>query len=240
MEPPIAPSLREFGLTDKVYVALPTPWGPSAKLETRIMAVGIGAQVLVISVLTKSVVGGIVSILFPIPGVLSAFFVMFSVKRLRESYLVRTNHLYKQATSYRNAMAKYAGDKAVYEQWLFQRRKEFWLSLTGHQFEDELARLFGQLGYEVNKTPVTGDGGVDLLLKQNGRLTIVQCKAHGKKISIAVAREVSACLADFKAHAAIIACFHGATKPVTNYIVGKPITILDADAIAKLQQSVSN
>ena len=38
-------------------------------------------------------------------------------------------------------------------------------------------------------------------------LTVIQCKAHAKRIPTNVIRELSAAMADFKANDAIIACF---------------------------------
>jgi restriction system protein len=93
------------------------------------------------------------------------------------------------------------------------------------------------MGYEVTYTPSTSDGGVDIVLRKDGRLTIVQCKAHNKPVSISVARELSACIVDFQAHDAIIACFEGVTNPVIEYIKAKPITVLTlSDIVAHQKQ----
>jgi len=92
------------------------------------------------------------------------------------------------------------------------------------------------MGYNVNFTPRTGDGGVDLFLRKDGKLTVVQCKAHNKRIPIGVARELSASMKDFQADNAIIACFEGVTQPVSEYIKNKPITVLKLGDIVELQR----
>ena len=92
------------------------------------------------------------------------------------------------------------------------------------------------MGYDVKITSITGDGGVDLILRKDGILTVVQCKAHNKRIPIGVARELRSSMLDFKADNAIIACFEGATKPVTEYIKDKAITVLDLNSILALQK----
>jgi restriction system protein len=112
----------------------------------------------------------------------------------------------------------------------------FWRLLSGIAFEKELGALFKMMGDIVKETPRSGDGGVDLLLSMNGQLTVVQCKAHNKRIPIGTARELSASLLDFKANDAIIACFEGVTKPVVKYIMDKPIKVLTVDDIVEIQR----
>jgi len=103
--------------------------------------------------------------------------------------------------------------------------------LSGVEFERELGKLFSLTGYAVSHTSSTADGGVDLLLRKDGKLTVVQCKAHKKPISISVARELFASMMDFKADNAIIACFEGVTKPVGDYIKTKRITVMTVNDI---------
>ena len=55
---------------------------------------------------------------------------------------------------------------------------EHWMSLSGREFERELSTLFGQAGYLVEHTPSSGDQGVDLILRKDGQITVVQCKSH--------------------------------------------------------------
>jgi HJR/Mrr/RecB family endonuclease len=96
--------------------------------------------------------------------------------------------------------------------------------------------LFALMGYAVTPTPSTGDGGVDLILQMDGKRTVVQCKAHTKRIPISVARELAASMRDFNADKAIIACLDGVTKPVAEYIKNKQISVLDLKAIVALQR----
>ncbi len=51
-----------------------------------------------------------------------------------------------------------------------QKREEYWESLDGIQFEQELGELFRARGYSVKSTPTSGDQGVDLILAKNGKL----------------------------------------------------------------------
>ena len=57
-----------------------------------------------------------------------------------------------------------------------RKREQYWKSLGGIEFERELAKLYRARGYRVEFTPVSGDQGVDLILRNNGKTTVVQCK----------------------------------------------------------------
>jgi restriction system protein len=102
-----------------------------------------------------------------------------------------------------------------------------------------LAQLFEALGYRVSKTPPTGDGGVDLVLVKDGQKTVVQRKAHNKRISIDVARKLVASMQDFGANVGIIACFEGVTGPTREYIALRKIQAMDLSMILALQRSVN-
>ena len=93
------------------------------------------------------------------------------------------------------------------------------------------------MGYHAQLTPATGDGGVDLMLRRSGRLTIVQCKAHAKN-SIGVARELAASMADFKADEAIIACFEGVTRRVMVYVRDMSMNVITITQIVDMQRKL--
>ncbi len=93
----------------------------------------------------------------------------------------RLNHLQE------NSIAQAAYDKALEE---LKRLKELigseryklmgmdWRSLRGIPFEDFLAQIFRSLGYRVQKTKVTGDQGVDLIVSRSGLQIAVQAKGY--------------------------------------------------------------
>jgi hypothetical protein len=160
-------------------------------------------------------------------------------KRMRSAL----NTDYRRYLSYLSACKKYRGDKnshdkeiADYNHRLEKRQEAYWRSLSGVAFERELEKLFSLMGYKVTLTPSTGDGGVDLLLRKDRTLTVIQCKAHVGRIPIGVARELSASMVDFHADDAMIACFDGVTGPVAEYIKTRRISVLDLNTILVLQR----
>jgi restriction system protein len=148
---------------------------------------------------------------------------------------IRLNHDFARYSRYENAVAAFARRKREHEARLAKQQAEYWRSLSGIGFERELGKLFSLMGYAVTHTPSTADGGVDLLLRKGGNLTVVQCKAHNKRISISVARELFASMMDFEADDAIIACLEGVTKPVVDYIKTKRITVMTLNNIIEHQ-----
>ena len=121
------------------------------------------------------------------------------------------------------------------------RRKEadYWYRLSGIEFERQIAELYKSFGYKVELTPITSDGGVDLIMNKDERRIIVQCKAHRKNIPIGVARELVASMQDFRAHEGIIVCLEGATKPVLNYIKDKSISVINMNNILEMSRRVT-
>ena len=51
-------------------------------------------------------------------------------------------------------------------------------SMTGLEFEEYLRKLFIALDYSVEKTKATRDGGIDIILKKEGRTTLIQAKKY--------------------------------------------------------------
>ena len=115
-----------------------------------------------------------------------------------------------------------------------QKREEYWESLGGIEFEQELGKLFRALGYNVKLTPASGDQGVDLILRKNGKTTVVQCKAHKRPASPAMVRELYGSMYAFGADSAILACTGGFSGGVRDFARGRPIQLISAQEIARM------
>lgn len=51
-------------------------------------------------------------------------------------------------------------------------------AMNGYEFEDYICQLYQELGYEVEHTPYSGDGGKDAVLKKDGEIYLVECKHY--------------------------------------------------------------
>ena len=105
-----------------------------------------------------------------------------------------------------------------------RRRKhiDHWLSLSGRELESEMEVLCERLGYRAESTPVSGDGGVDLILKdKSGKKVVVQCKSYASPVGPAAARELYGSMMDFGADKAVLVCPVGFTQGVKELCEGQ-------------------
>lgn len=135
---------------------------------------------------------------------------------------------------------KYKDAKAKYDSWWIRTQVEFWKSLSGKRFEQELANLYSRLGYIVSLTPTTGDKGIDLILQKNEKEIIVQCKAHKKPVGPNVARELYGTLMAYKAHQAILASISGFSPGVREFVKSKPIKLICLQDIIYMQKTIND
>lgn len=63
---------------------------------------------------------------------------------------------------------------------------------SGADYEDAVKILLENAGYEVRKTPVTGDQGVDLIVTHNDKKCAIQCKFYSGSVGNKAVQEVIA------------------------------------------------
>jgi hypothetical protein len=150
-----------------------------------------------------------------------------------------TADIRKRVEMYLHAKAEY--EEAVREAGLQRRRQqeEYWRSLSGREFESEMARLYRAVGYAVETTPVTGDEGADLLLRKDGELIVVQCKCQDAPVGPHIVRDLHGTMHHFHASQAFLDAPGGFTEAVRRYAHGKPIELHDLSFIVNLQERLS-
>ena len=117
-----------------------------------------------------------------------------------------------------------------------RKRQQYWESLGGVEFERELGKLYRGRGYGVDWTPTSGDQGINIIPKRNGKTTVVQCKAHKRPAGPAVARELFGSMVAYGADNAILACTEGFTDGVVKFARGKPIDLISAWNIVRMAE----
>ena len=70
-------------------------------------------------------------------------------------------------------------------------------SMTGVEFENILVLVYSAMGYRVETTPVTGDYGIDLILKSDSKKIGIQAKRYAKKLDGKPIQEVVAGLSHY-------------------------------------------
>lgn len=102
------------------------------------------------------------------------------------------------------------------------QEKEKWLKLSGWEFEKEVAKIFRAYGYFTTVTKGSNDGGVDIILKKDNIIKIVQCKHYTKPVTPDVLRALWGCKDDFNANGVILVASAGITQASKNFIQNKP------------------
>ena len=107
-----------------------------------------------------------------------------------------------------------------------RRQLQWWKNLDGKQFEKELAILLRRLGYDAEPTSYWGDGGVDIIIRENEKRIVVQCKAHRKYISPGVVRELYGTMIHEKADEGWLVTTSGFYSGAREFAHNKPIKLI--------------
>jgi hypothetical protein len=143
------------------------------------------------------------------------------------------NNLLEKIRPYEQAVVAYEQELARYN----HRREQYWMSLGGVAFENELAAVYRTLGYGVETTKATGDQGIDLILTKNGATVLVQCKGHRRPIGVGAIRDLYGTLIHHKADRAVLACPAGFTQGVIDFVEGKPIDLISARELVRMAEN---
>lgn len=112
-------------------------------------------------------------------------------------------------------------------------------ALGWRDFERLVGEAFRRQGYRVEETGLGGaDGGIDLILRKDGRRTLVQCKHwRNRQVRASVVREMYGLLAHHGAHAVQIATSGGFTQDAARFAAGKPIELIDGGTLLAMIRS---
>lgn len=125
----------------------------------------------------------------------------------------------------------------AYNYYKEQKKKEYWLNMSGRDFEVALAKVFKDNGYKTELTQASADGGVDIIIYENEQPVFVQCKAYNKPVGVAVARELYGVMQDKNVEQGVIATLNGVTQGVYDFVNGKNIKLIDLVDILKMVET---
>lgn len=113
-------------------------------------------------------------------------------------------------------------------------------SLEWKQFEELLGEAFRRLGYSVKENASAGpDGGIDLTIKQNGNVYLVQCKQWRVfKVGVKVVREMLGLVTAHGAQGTIIVTSGMFTQEAKAFAQGKPIDLIEGHQLVGMIDSV--
>ena len=134
-------------------------------------------------------------------------------------------------------LKKYKKKLKEHETWFFRTQLDFWRSLSGRQFEIELASLLKKHGHTVKVVGGAGDKGIDIILDNN---TAVQCKAYKSKVGPAAIRDLIGSMQNANYEQGILASVNGFSKGVYEYNKKNNIELLDASHYIQMQKELSD
>jgi len=112
--------------------------------------------------------------------------------------------------------------------------------MSWRQFEQLAGEAFRRQGYAVEETGLGGaDGGIDLILRKDGKTTLVQCKQwQNWQVGVKVVREMYGLLMHHQAAAVKIVALGDYTSEARRFAQGKPIELIHGGELIATVQSL--
>ncbi len=112
-----------------------------------------------------------------------------------------------------------------------------WVNMSGHVFEKQVGELYLRMGFSVEITKGSGDGGIDLYIEKEGIRYAVQCKNHHKPIAPASVRDFYGAMMHDKLHDGIFISSGGFTKGAREFADGK-VKLLDVNDLVNMNNQI--
>ena len=108
--------------------------------------------------------------------------------------------------------------------------------ITWQEFEQLVGEVFRRSGYQVQETGGGGaDGGVDLILRRNGEMFLVQCKQwKAFRVSVEIVREMFGLMAAKGADGGFVVTSGRFTGPAKAFAKGRNLSLIDGTALHTL------
>lgn len=109
-------------------------------------------------------------------------------------------------------------------------------AMSWKQFEMLVGEAFRRQGYAIAETGLGGaDGGVDLILRKDGRQTLVQCKQwKSRSVSVSTVREMWGLLSHHGADTVKIVCVGKFTRDAERFAEGKAIELIAGEQLLSM------
>ena len=124
-------------------------------------------------------------------------------------------------------------------------RSEFngnYAEMTGTEFENHVKKLLERKKWQVNTTPLTRDGGIDLIARRWDEVGVeitlyIQCKNHSAPVGVEVIRALNGVLPkDLAGVRGVVVCPSGFTNDAITFAQDREIAIWDRHHLFELIQ----
>ncbi len=112
-------------------------------------------------------------------------------------------------------------------------------ALKPREFETLIARLYEQLGYKTELTPLSGDDGIDVKAVKNGKLTIIQVKQSARRVGSPDIQTLYGSMAHALADKAVFISISGFTTDAERFAQLKNIELIDSNRLFELAKLTS-
>jgi len=103
--------------------------------------------------------------------------------------------------------------------------------LDGHEFEEILKKIFQALDFKVERTKLSRDYGVDLIMKSNAEKIGVQAKCYTSKVSLDAVQEIVAGLSYYGLNEGWVITNNYFTESAKNLARTNNIRLIDRDGL---------
>jgi len=113
-------------------------------------------------------------------------------------------------------------------------------ALGWREFEELVGEAYRRQGYKVTENPTAGpDEGIDLVLKKDGGLALVQCKQwKSAKVGVNIVRELLGVMTAKHATSGILITSGVFSQEAKNFAADKPIDLVDGTQLLHLIANV--
>lgn len=108
--------------------------------------------------------------------------------------------------------------------------------VSPREFENIIALLFKNLGYEVKQTPYTNDGGKDAIAWMNGKKYVIECKRYAENAAIGrpMVQKFHSALIDEKAVGGYFVTTSKFAQTAIDYGKKHNLTLIDGNSLENL------
>lgn len=109
---------------------------------------------------------------------------------------------------------------------------------SGYNFELYLENLFKRLGYNVETMPPGPDQGGDLLIKKNGRITVVQAKYYSSPVGNRAVQEVVSAISYYNGDVGMVVTNNRFTKSAIELADANGVELVDGNKLNKMRDAL--
>ncbi len=115
--------------------------------------------------------------------------------------------------------------------------------MSGTKFEEHVKTLIESKGWKVEKTPLTRDGGIDLIARRKDEIGVemtlyIQCKNHASRVGVDVVRALNGVLPSQKSGVAgVVVCPSGFSVDAKAFARNQKIHLWDRDYLSQLMSN---